>query len=101
MILVALVVSVVADVAKETPPVLVHVIASVPDVAQSPERSPFVSELDPENLARFPLAGLPVVVTVPSELLAGVAIPKVRSSVIVVMTPLAVTTVAIEINDDV
>jgi len=50
---------------NDTPLVLVQVMARVPDVVQSPERSPFVIALKPENFVRFPLAGDPVVVTVP------------------------------------
>ena len=50
---------------KDVPLVFVQVIASDPDVVQSPLRSPFVIEDPPENFVRLPLAGLPVVVTVP------------------------------------
>ena len=45
--------------------VFVQVTVSVPDVAQSPDRSPFVTLVAPLNFARLPLAGDPVVVTVP------------------------------------
>jgi hypothetical protein len=65
VILVATVVSVVALAAKDTPFVLRQTIANVPVVVQSPDRSPFVMVAAPENLVRFPLAGEPVVVTVP------------------------------------
>ena len=41
------------------------VAASVPLVVTSPERFPFVIADAPENAARLPLAGEPVVVTVP------------------------------------
>jgi hypothetical protein len=67
LMLLALVVSVVAEAANATPPVLVQVIASVPVVVQSPERSPLVTEVEPENFARLPEAGEPVVVTVPER----------------------------------
>ncbi len=42
-----------------------RVAASVPEVVMSPLRSPFVMAVAPENLVRLPLAGLPLVVTVP------------------------------------
>lgn len=67
VILLALVVSVVADVAKATPLVFVQVDANVPEVVQSPLMSPFVIEVAPENFVRFPEAGDPVVVTLPEE----------------------------------
>ena len=54
-----------ANVPKAVPLVCVQVIASVPDVVQSPDRSPLVITVPPENFARFPLAGDPDVVTVP------------------------------------
>src|ERR1700683_3204146 len=40
------------------------VAAKVPEVVTSPLRLPLVTVVAPENSARFPLAGLPVVVTV-------------------------------------
>jgi hypothetical protein len=58
----ALVVSVVAEAAKADPEVFVQVIANAPDVVQSPEMSPFVTEVGPENFVRFPFAGEPVTV---------------------------------------
>lgn len=58
----AFVVSVVALVANAVPLVFVQVIAAVPEVVQSPDRSAFVTEVAPENLARFPDEGEPVVV---------------------------------------
>ena len=42
-----------------------RVAASVPDVVISPDKSPFVIALAPENFVRLPEAGEPVVVTVP------------------------------------
>ncbi len=65
-IFVAFVVSVVAEGEKREPLVFVHVTARVLLVVQSPERLPLVIALAPENIARFPVAGDPVVVTVPS-----------------------------------
>src|SRR6185437_12741366 len=41
------------------------VVTKVPEVETSPERSPFVTTVLPENLARLPDAGVPEVVTVP------------------------------------
>lgn len=41
------------------------VVANVPDVVISPDKSPFVMAVDPENFVKFPAAGDPVVVTVP------------------------------------
>src|ERR1044071_9806461 len=43
-----------------------HVVASVPLVVQSPERLSFVIDVVPEKRVRLPLAGEPVVVTVPA-----------------------------------
>ena len=43
-----------------------RVVASVPLVVRSPVRSPLVTAVDPENLARLPEAGDPDVVTVPA-----------------------------------
>lgn len=65
VILVALVVSVVADVAKTTLLVLVQVSDNVPEVVQSPVMSALVTDVAPENFVRLPDAGEPVVVTVP------------------------------------
>jgi hypothetical protein len=82
----ALVVSVVAEAANDVPFVLVQMMASVPEVVQSPLRSPLVTELAPENFVRFPLAGLPVVVNVPAF---GVLNPRVT---VLLFTAFAVST---------
>lgn len=47
------------------PPIEPTVVAKVFVVVTSPERFPFVIEVEPENAASSPLVGLPVVVTVP------------------------------------
>jgi hypothetical protein len=65
VIFAALVVSVVAEGAKDTPPVFRQAVMPVPLVVQSPLRLPLVIALPPEKNARFPEAGVPVVVTVP------------------------------------
>lgn len=76
----ALVVSVVAEAAKATPPVLLTVTASVPEVVASPERSPLVMVVAAENLVRLPEAGVPVVETEPPP--DGVAqVPSPRQKV--------------------
>jgi hypothetical protein len=46
------------------------VVATAPDVITSPVRSAFVTVVPPENFVRFPVAGEPVVVTVPPALAA-------------------------------
>lgn len=46
------------------------VAARVPDVVMSPDKSPFVIDEPPENFVKFPVAGDPVVVTVPDPPLA-------------------------------
>lgn len=61
----AVVVSIVADGANDTPPVLVHVIASVLLVVQSPDRLPLVMVEPLEKTVRLPDAGAPVVETLP------------------------------------
>ena len=67
--------------AKDVPLILETVTASVPEVVASPDRSPFVIEVEPENFVRFPLAGLPVVVTEP--------VPEPQSKATTVKFPLA------------
>ena len=63
------------------PLILPTVVASVPEVVTSPDRSPLVTEVAPENFVRLPVAGLPVVVTVPEP--AGVAqVPSPRQKVV-------------------
>ena len=67
-ILLAFVVSVVALVANATLLVFVQVVTPVPEVVQSPLILPLVIDVPPENIAKFPDAGDPVVVTVPVPL---------------------------------
>src|SRR5580698_10365640 len=50
---------------RAVPLIFTTVAASVPLVVTSPLRSPLVTDVAPENLARLPVAGEPVVVTVP------------------------------------
>jgi hypothetical protein len=52
------------------------VVASVPLVVMSPERSPLVIEDAPENFVIFPVAGDPVVVTVPPDPEAVSVVPE-------------------------
>lgn len=47
------------------PLILVTVVARVPAVVTSPERSPFVIVVEPLNFVRLFATGLPVVVTAP------------------------------------
>ena len=63
----AFVVSVVADAANATPPVFVHVNTPVPEVEQSPDRSPLLIVPAPVKNVRFPLAGDPVTVAPPPD----------------------------------
>lgn len=58
----------------------VQVMAVVPEVVQSPDRSALVTLVVPENFVKFPEAGDPVVVTLPAP--AGVAqVPSPRQKV--------------------
>ena len=56
------------------------VVTNAPEVVTSPDRSPFVMDVVPENLAIFPEAGVPVVVTVPLPL--GVHHESVREPLV-------------------
>jgi hypothetical protein len=83
---------------KDVPFIFEQFVASVPDVVQSPDRSPFVIDATPDHFTRFPLTGLPVPVTPVPLPPIGVDIPNVRSSNIPVITPPDVVTVAIAIT---
>ena len=61
--------SALAEVGTEAPLTFTTVVAKVPAVVTSPLRLPFVTEVAPEKEARFPAAGVPVVVTVPDPAL--------------------------------
>src|SRR2546430_2262448 len=65
------------------------VVTVVPLVVTLPDKSVFVTELAPENLARLPLAGEPVVVTVPlpPPATATQAVPLYSHSTLVAAPP--------------
>jgi len=70
------------------PLIFVQVIANAPLVVQSPLRSPVAIEVAPEKLAKLPVVGDPVVVTVPAP--AGVAhTPSPRTKVDELAVPVA------------
>ena len=69
-----------AAVPNDVPFVFRHVTANVPDVVQSPLKSPLLIVVDPENFVRLPLDGEPVVLTLPPP--DGVAhVPSPRQKV--------------------
>jgi hypothetical protein len=54
------------------------VVANAPEVVMSPDRSPFVIDVAPENFVSSPVAGEPVVVTVPPPPLDPLAAAVMR-----------------------
>jgi len=90
-----------AEIGTLPPFIFITVAALDPLVVTSPLKSQFVICVAEEKQLIFAAVGVPVVVTPVPGPPIGVLIPKVRSSVIEVITPPDVTTVAIAITPEV